>query len=71
MQLQKLPRLVHKEIDKCVRRCVWGSTEDKKGINLVGWNILCRLKERRGVGLKRADAMNRALLAKLAWRILT
>lgn len=40
-------------------------------MHLVIWDILCRLKDRGGVGLKRAEAMNKALVAKLAWRLLT
>lgn len=32
--------------------------------------MLCRPKDRGGVGLKKAGAMNKALLIKLAWMLL-
>lgn len=44
---------------------------DKRRIHLVAWDKLCRPKERGGIGLKRASEMNKALLAKLGWRLLT
>lgn len=71
MQLQRMPGKVHKAMDKLVRACVWGKGEGKKGVHLVGWDVLCKMKERGGLGLKRADEMNKALLAKLAWRVAT
>lgn len=70
MQVQKLPSSVHKALDKCVRCCVWGSSEEKRAMHLVSWDVLCRPKERGEVGLRKADIMNKALLAKLAWRLL-
>lgn len=43
---------------------------DKRAIHLISWDALCRPEGCRGVRLKRAADMNRALLAKLAWRLL-
>lgn len=37
----------------------------------MNWDMLCKPKEiGEGVGLKRAGMMNKALLEKLAWRVL-
>lgn len=64
MQLQRLHASVDTELDRSVRRCVWGGKEGKKKIHLVNWEVLYKPKERGGVGLKKAEAMNKALLAK-------
>lgn len=70
-QVQKMPSRVLKELDRAVRHCVWGDTTEHRKIHLINWEILCRPKERGGFGLKRAEGMNKALLAKLGWRLLT
>lgn len=44
------------------------STEKK--IHLVNWETLCKPKSLGGVGLRKACLMNKALLSKLAWRVL-
>lgn len=38
-------------------------------IHLLGWEVLCRPKERWSFGLKTAKGMNKTLLAKLGWRL--
>lgn len=48
-----------------------GNSGDRKGVHYVGWDVLCRAKERGGLGLKRTAEMNKALLAKLAWRVVS
>lgn len=44
MQLQRLPRRVHKEFDKAIKSCVWGSTATCKKIHLLNWDVLCSPK---------------------------
>lgn len=69
MQIHKLPARMHKELDKCARRCVWGSKEEKRALHLISWDALCHPKDREGVGLECSAAMNKSLLTKLAWRL--
>lgn len=71
MQVQKLPMSVLKELDKCVHRCVWGEYPGERKTHLVSWDVLCRPKDRGGFGLRKAEGMNQALLAKLGWRMMT
>lgn len=71
MQLQRLPSKIHKELDKAVRHYIWGSSAERRKIHLINWDVVCRLKERGGLGVRKSEAMNKALLAKLAWRVLT
>lgn len=37
----------------------------------MNWDLLCRLKDGGGLRLKKAAVMNKAHLAKLAWRLIT
>lgn len=48
-----------------------GSTAEKRHLHLLSWDVLCRPKDKEGAGLKRAELMNKALLAKFAWRMIT
>lgn len=71
MQAQRLSTKTHKEIDRAVRQCIWGSSALKKKIHLLNWETLCRQKEWGGAGIRRAANMNKSLLAKLGWPLLT
>lgn len=71
MQVEKLPTWVHNELDKAIQSCVWGRTAEKKGIHLVKWENLIKPNEMGGINLKVAKEMNWAVLAKLAWRLLS
>ena len=45
---------------------LWGSTEKKKKMHMVGWDKICRPKKDGGLGLSSAiKPRNIALLAKL------
>lgn len=52
MQSQKLPVWVHKRLDRAIRQCVWNSFTGSKRIHLLSWDVLCRPKEKEGVGLR-------------------
>lgn len=47
-----------------------GDTKSKKIIHLVNWNEVCKPREIRGLGLRKAEVFNEALLAKLAWQMI-
>ena len=48
-------------------RFLWGSTNEKRRIHLVGWEKVIRPKEEGGLEIQLAKAKNLALLAKLNW----
>lgn len=52
-----------------MKRSVWGAGEQKRSIHWVSWEVLCSPKKMGGVGLKKAEIMNMAFLAKLCWRV--
>lgn len=70
MQLEKFPANVHKEIDKMVRRCVWGEMGDRRRLHPISWDSFCKPKELGSVGLRKSAWMNQDLVAKLSWIVL-
>lgn len=62
---------MHKSIDRAVRGCVWGKPARKKGMHLLNRESLCKPKHLGGLNLKSERDMNQAMIAKLAWRVLT
>lgn len=51
MQIQQMPTCFHKEMDKYMRQCVWGSSPANKKIHLLNWDTLCKPKKHGGAGL--------------------
>lgn len=70
MQIERLPSWIHREIDRSVRKCGWGSLKDRRGVHLIWWDTLIKPKKFGGARLKATSVLNWAFLAKLACRVL-
>lgn len=66
MQTALLPTNLSKEIDKVVRKFLWGSTISNKKIHLVAWETLCQKKDEGGLMIFQAEQVNIAYMTKLA-----
>lgn len=71
MQTTKLPESINSAVDKCHRQFLWGDTDTKKKIHLVGWNRVCKPKDHGGLDIKQMTKLNGSLLAKVGWKIMT
>ena len=69
MQGVTLPSHLCDKLDKISRDFLWGTTQEKKKMHMVGWSKIIKLKEEGGLGIQAAKAKNIALLAKLNSRI--
>ncbi|CAL2248919.1 unnamed protein product [Prunus armeniaca] len=49
----------------------WGGSGKKQKVRLCQWDLVCRPKCRAGLGFKKTANMNRALSAKIGWRMHT
>lgn len=65
-----LPASLLEQLDKVSRNFLWGSTVEKRKQHLLSWKKVCRPKAAGGLGLRASKDMNRALLAKVGWRLL-
>lgn len=58
------------ELDKVSRNFIWGSTTEKRRQHLVAWDKVYLPKSEGGLGIQKASDMNKALIAKIGWRLL-
>ena len=68
MQCITHPSIILQCVDKLIRNFLWGSSESKKNLHLIGWNKITKPKEEGGLGIQVAKPKNIVLLAKLNWR---
>ncbi|CAL1363580.1 unnamed protein product [Linum trigynum] len=71
MQVELMPKMICKSLDRVNRGFLWGDSEEKKKLHLVRWQQLTLPKEQGGLGLRPAREVNLAMLAKCGWRLLT
>jgi ribonuclease HI len=70
MQNVALPIRTCSKLDKLNRDFLWGSSEDRKRMHMVGWDKVCQPRDKGGLGLHLTRSRNIALLAKLNWRVM-
>ncbi|XP_026398414.1 uncharacterized protein LOC113294224 [Papaver somniferum] len=67
-----IPKHICKQMDSHLCKFWWGETLDPKDrkLHFLGWDILCSPKAEGGLGFRKAELNNLAMLARNAWRIL-
>ncbi|KAF7827206.1 reverse transcriptase [Senna tora] len=71
LQFTRLTRNEAARCDGMLSRFFLGHMQDKKATPMIAWNRICHPKQLGGLGIRRFDPLNRALLGKQYWRILT
>ncbi|KAH9670623.1 putative ribonuclease H protein [Citrus sinensis] len=71
MQTTSLPTGINMKIDKACRKFIWSGNSNQQRMSMVSWDTLCKPKAYGGLGLKDLNVMNKALLMKLSWGIIS
>jgi hypothetical protein len=71
MYFYKIPVGVTKRADYFRARLVWQEDKDKRKYHLVKWTVVCQPKDQGGLGVINLEMMNKALLAKWFWILVT
>ena len=66
----KFPKKTSKELDSLVAKFLWSWGEEKRKIYWRSWELLTASKNEGGLGCREFKAVNEALLAKTAWRLI-
>lgn len=71
MQTALLPQkvCVCDELDRMNRNFLWGSTDEKGKVHLVGWHHITKSRLRGGLGIRSARRCKIAMLGKLDWAL--
>ena len=59
-----LPVSTLEKLDSLSRSFVWGG-----GQHLVAWGKICKSKTEGGLGIRKSRDINKALIAKVGWRL--
>lgn len=65
----RVPETVYNKLDAIVRSFWWGHNMGDKKLHLLNWEKICQPRERGGLGLKKFNLINQAMIAKQFWRI--
>nr|CAN68550.1 hypothetical protein VITISV_027787 [Vitis vinifera] len=68
LSLFRMPKLVVKRLEKLQRYFLWGGGSMERKIHLINWEVVCTQKESGGLGIRKIDLLNKALLGKWIWR---
>ncbi|GMI74428.1 hypothetical protein HRI_001112100 [Hibiscus trionum] len=71
MQTAVLPKGLCREMEKIIRRFVWGGSGDRRGLSLINWESMQKSLSSGGMGLKNLESQNSAFLMKVGFEILT
>ena len=64
-----LPKLLQHKIEAKLRNFLWNDCENSNKLALVKWDQISKPKEFGGLGIKNLQFQNKALGAKLVWRL--
>jgi hypothetical protein len=72
MSLFLIPKTLCSAINSGLRKFWWGFPQDKKhSLSLLSWDSNCKPKSLGGLGIRSMASLNKALLARLGWKLVS
>ncbi|RVX11700.1 LINE-1 retrotransposable element ORF2 protein [Vitis vinifera] len=68
LSLFRMPKIVARRLEKLQRDFLWGGGRMERKIHLINWEVVCTQKEKGGLGIRKIDLLNKALMGKWIWR---
>ncbi|XP_075638407.1 uncharacterized protein LOC142610480 [Castanea sativa] len=69
MSVHLLPKETCNRIDKLMRDFWWGDNIERRKIHTVAWEKNCQTRSNGGLGIRKTEIFNKALVAKQFWRV--
>jgi Reverse transcriptase (RNA-dependent DNA polymerase) len=69
MGAQVLPKTVIKQLEAIIRRFFWGKTNKTHYLAYTAWDRICTDKEDGGLGLRKLETLNKAMVLKAFWTL--
>nr|GEY42926.1 hypothetical protein [Tanacetum cinerariifolium] len=66
-----LPSRVLLDIEKIMRGFLWSQDNMSRGKVKVAWDVVCLSKQEGGLGIRRLDHFNKALMVSHVWKLLS
>ena len=67
----KAPKYICEKMDQAIKGFWWGHDPGEIKLQLKNWNDIRKSKSKRGLGIRKIEDMNKTLLGKQAWRIIS
>ncbi|KAL4353303.1 hypothetical protein GQ457_06G005280 [Hibiscus cannabinus] len=71
MQATSLTKGICQEMEKLIRKFVWGGSDERTGIALLPWDTVQRIPAQGGLGFKDLHIQNKAFLVKIGYSLVT
>ncbi|KAJ9704079.1 hypothetical protein PVL29_005387 [Vitis rotundifolia] len=68
LSLFRMPRLVARRLEKIQRDFLRGGGRLERKVHLINWEVVCTQKVKGGLGIRKIETLNKALLGKWIWR---
>ncbi|KAJ9691389.1 hypothetical protein PVL29_013542 [Vitis rotundifolia] len=68
LSLFRMSKIIAKRLEKFQRDFLWGGGSLEGKVHLINWEVVCSQKEKGGLGIRKIDFLNKALLGKWIWR---
>ncbi|MCH86251.1 ribonuclease H protein [Trifolium medium] len=70
LSFMKMPVKVWKKVVRIQREFLWGGVQGGNKVSWVKWAVVCKPKNKGGLGVRDARIVNLSLLTKWRWRLL-